>query len=59
MGSFPSESFIIDRLVGPAESSARVRWQHRAPRGAAAHYYYVRVRQHNGRVARASPVWVG
>jgi hypothetical protein len=58
-GRFPSESFIIERLVGPAESGAQIRWQDRRPRGAAADYYYVRVRQHNGHVAWASPIWVG
>jgi hypothetical protein len=59
MGRFPSESFIIERLVGPSETSAKIRWQDRRPRGPAADYYYVRVRQHNGHVAWASPIWVG
>jgi hypothetical protein len=58
-GRFPSESFIIERLVGPSETSARIRWQDRRPRGSAADYYYVRVRQINGHVAWASPIWVG
>jgi hypothetical protein len=58
-GRFPSESFIIERLVGPSESNARIRWQDRRPRGAAADYYYVRARQLNGHVAWASPIWVG
>lgn len=58
-GSFPSESFIIERLVGPSQSNARIRWQDRRPRGATADYYYVRVRQHNGHVAWASPIWIG
>jgi hypothetical protein len=58
-GTFPSESFIIERLVGPSESNARVRWQDRRPRGGTADYYYVRARQHNGQVAWASPIWVG
>ena len=59
MGGFPSESFILERLVSPSESNARIRWQDRRERGAAADYYYVRVRQHNGHVAWASPVCVG
>ena len=58
-GRFPSESFIIERLVGPSQSGARLRWQDRRPRGGTADYYYVRVRQHNGHVAWASPIWVG
>ena len=59
MGGFPSESFIIERLVSPAESSARVRWRLREPRGKTADYYYVRVRQFNGHVVWASPIWIG
>jgi hypothetical protein len=65
-GAFPSESFVIERLVGPSESTARIRWQDRRAKqdgaraaGAGADYYYVRVRQHNGHVAWASPIWVG
>jgi hypothetical protein len=58
-GRFPSESFIIERLVGPSESSARIRWQDRRPRGSTPDYYYVRVRQYNGHHAWASPIWVG
>lgn len=58
-GGFPSESFIIERLVGPSESSARIRWQDRRTRKDGADYYYARVRQHNGHVAWASPIWVG
>jgi hypothetical protein len=58
-GTFPSESFIIERLVGPNESSARVRWQDRRPQSGTADYYYVRARQQNGHVAWASPIWVG
>jgi hypothetical protein len=56
---YPTESFIIERLVSPSQSNATVRWQDRRPRGRTADYYYVRVRQHNGHVAWASPVWVG
>jgi hypothetical protein len=58
-GGFPSESFILERLVGPSEYSARIRWQDRRARKDGGDYYYVRVRQHNGHVAWSSPVWVG
>jgi hypothetical protein len=58
-GAFPSESFIIERLVSPSESSARIRWLDRRPERGGSDYYYVRVRQHNGHVAWASPIWVG
>jgi hypothetical protein len=58
-GGFPSESFLIERLVGPSQSSAKIRWQDRRSRRGGADHYYVRVRQHNGHVAWASPVWVG
>lgn len=57
-GPFPSESFIISRLIGPSEYSATVRWQDRARRKSA-DWYYVRVTQHNGHMAWSSPVWVG
>ena len=58
-GGFPSESFIIERLVGPSEYGARVRWNDRRSKSDGADYYYVRVRQWNGHVAWASPIWVG
>lgn len=58
-GGFPSESFILHRLVGPSDFAANIRWQDRRPKSGQADYYYVRVRQHNGHVAWSSPIWVG
>ncbi|MEX0716841.1 MAG: hypothetical protein WD066_09650 [Planctomycetaceae bacterium] len=57
-GVFTSESLILNRLIGPSEYSATVRWRDR--RGADdADWYYVRVTQHNGHMAWSSPIWVG
>ncbi len=58
-GPFPSESFVIERLVSPSQCNARIRWQDRRTRADGTDYYYVRVRQHNGQVAWSSPIWVG
>jgi hypothetical protein len=57
-GGFPSESFIIGRLIGPSEYSATVRWQDRRPGKEGPDWYYVRVTQHNGQLAWSSPIWV-
>jgi hypothetical protein len=57
-GVFTSESWIVQRLVGPRESATTVRWTDHRP-AAPADWYYVRVTQHNGHLAWASPVWVG
>ncbi|MFV1967519.1 MAG: DUF3604 domain-containing protein, partial [Pirellulaceae bacterium] len=57
-GVFTSESLIIQRLVGPDEYSATVRWTDRRA-GAPDDWYYVRVTQHNGHLAWSSPIWVG
>ncbi len=57
-GVFTSESFVIHRLVGPEESSARVRWEDTRP-AAGPEAYFVRVRQHNNHWAWTSPIWVG
>jgi hypothetical protein len=57
-GVFTSESFIVNRLVGPTEYAAKVRWTDRRP-NADADWYYVRVTQHNGQLAWSSPIWVG
>jgi hypothetical protein len=57
-GVFTTESYILNRLVGPPEYSATVRWHdHRG--GAPDDWYYVRVTQHNGQLAWSSPIWVG
>ena len=58
VGPFPSESFIIGRLVGPSEYQASVRWQDR-DQPKPGDWYYVRVTQHNGHMAWSSPIWVG
>ena len=56
-GPFTAESFLLERLVGPSESSAQVRWTDNRP--AQADWYYVRVLQHNNQMAWSSPIWVG
>jgi hypothetical protein len=56
-GPFPSESFIIHRLIAPSEYSTSVRWQDKGKSGP--DWYYVRVTQHNGHMAWSSPIWVG
>jgi hypothetical protein len=58
-GVFTSESYIIERLVGPTEYSATIRWNDRRPRSKQADWYYLRVTQHNGQQAWSSPIWVG
>ena len=56
---FTSESYIIERLVGPSEYAATIRWADRRPPGRGADWYYVRVTQQNGQLAWSSPIWVG
>ena len=58
-GVFTSESYILQRLVGPTEYSARVRWNDRRAKALGPDWYYVRVTQHNGQQAWSSPIWVG
>ncbi len=58
-GVFTSESYIIQRLVGPSEFSTQVRWKDRRANHSEADWYYVRVTQHNGQIAWSSPIWVG
>ena len=57
-GVFTTESYIVNRLVGPTEYAASVRWVDRR-KNANSDWYYVRVTQHNGHMAWSSPVWVG
>jgi len=57
-GVFTSESYIIHRLVAPAEYTARIRWHDSRP-NADPDWYYVRATQHNGQLAWSSPIWVG
>jgi len=57
-GGFTSESYMLERLVGPAEYEANLRW-HDAPSGSgASDWYYVRVLQHNNHMAWSSPIWI-
>jgi hypothetical protein len=58
-GPFTSECFLLERLVGPSDSTATLRWHDRRPGQKAADWYYVRVLQHNNQMAWSSPVWVG
>jgi hypothetical protein len=58
-GVFTSESFIVQRLVFPEESSATARWKDKAQKRQGADWYYVRVKAHNGHMAWSSPIWVG
>jgi hypothetical protein len=57
-GPFTTESFIIQRLVGPSEYSATVRWNDRRTSREGGDWYCVRVSQHNGQFAWSSPMWV-
>ena len=58
-GPFTSESFILERLVGPSDCTATLRWHDRRPGRTSADWYYVRVLQHNNQMAWSSPIWVG
>jgi len=58
-GVFTSESYIINRLVSPAEYTASIRWEDRQDDRDSSDWYYVRVTQHNGQMAWSSPIWVG
>ena len=59
-GGFTTESLILNRLVGPSEYSATIRWHDRRAAGtSASDWYYVRVVQHNQHLAWSSPIWVG
>ena len=58
-GPFTSESYIVHRLVTPAEYAATFRWHDRRPATAKPDWYYVRVTQFNGQYAWSSPIWVG
>jgi hypothetical protein len=59
-GGFTTESLIVNRLVGPSEYSATIRWQDRKrDKSATPDWYYVRATQHNGHMAWSSPIWVG
>lgn len=57
-GGFTTESYIINRLVGPSEYAAQVQWNDK-PSGQGTDWYYARITQHNGHMAWTSPIWVG
>ncbi len=58
-GGFTSESFMLERLVGPGEFSAKLRWNDARSDSNGSDYYYVRVLQRNNHMAWSSPIWVG
>jgi hypothetical protein len=58
-GGFTSESYLLERLVGPSESSATLRWNDHRPDRSDSDWYYVRVLEHNNHTAWSSPIWVG
>lgn len=57
-GGFTAESFLLERLVGPSESSAELQWNDTRSDGVGTDWYYVRVLQHNNHMAWSSPIWV-
>ncbi len=58
-GTFTAESFMLERLVGPSECHATLRWHDRRPARSESDWYYVRVLQHNNHMAWSSPIWIG
>ena len=58
-GPFTSESVLVHRLVSPLEYRLAGEYVDECPDAAGADYYYLRVRQGNGQMAWASPMWVG
>jgi len=57
-GVFTSESYVLHRLVGPAEYAADIRFHDRR-KTQGPDWYYVRVTATNGQMAWSSPIWVG
>ena len=57
IGGFGEESFIIEKLVGPSEFGASLKWHDKSE--SKGDWYYVRVNQTNGHQAWSSPIWVG
>jgi hypothetical protein len=55
-GDFPSESFLVRRLVPEDMYTASYHFDDISPNH---DYYYVRVTQANGQMAWSSPIWVG
>jgi hypothetical protein len=58
-GPFTHESLMLERLVGPSDRRAKLRWHDRREKQERADWYYVRVQQHNNHMAWSSPIWVG
>lgn len=58
-GPFTSESYMLQRLVGPSDCGATLRCHDSRPRRDEPDCYYVRVLQHNNHMAWSSPIWVG
>jgi hypothetical protein len=59
-GVFTTESFVLHRLVSPAESTAEVHWQDKSrDRQEGGDMYFLRARQHNNQWAWSSPIWIG
>jgi len=58
-GGFTSESYMLERLVGPSECTAELRFHDTGSGVPGADWYYVRVLQHNNHMAWSSPIWVG
>jgi hypothetical protein len=58
-GGFTSESYMLERLVGPSQCSAELCWIDSRTNPNGADWYYVRVLQHNNHMAWSSPIWVG
>lgn len=57
-GGFTSESYILERLVGPSECTAELRVHDIGSDDPGSDWYYVRVLQHNNHMAWSSPIWV-
>jgi len=59
MGGFPSESFLVHRLVPEGLFRAALAFTDKPSRQPQEDFYYVRVTQSNGHMAWSSPIWVG
>ena len=55
---FPSDSFLIHRLVPDELARASFEFTDSPGTEKAEDYYYLRVTQENGQVAWSSPIWV-
>jgi hypothetical protein len=57
-GGFTSESYMLERLVGPSECSVEISWTDKRTDPVEPDWYYLRVLQHNNHMAWSSPIWV-